>query len=65
MLTNATLFVLPSDLEGMSMALLDAMASGMCVLTSDTAENREAVGDTGFTFKRGDVHDLQRMLTSS
>src|SRR6266568_5384823 len=37
--------------------------SGICVLTSDTAENREAVGDTGFTFKRGDVHDLQRMLT--
>ena len=62
-LTNATLFVLPSDLEGMSLALLDAMGAGICVLTSDTPENREAVADAGFTFNRGDVQDLQRMLT--
>jgi len=62
-LTNAALFVLPSDLEGMSLALLDAMGSGICVLTTDTPENREAIADAGFTFKRGDVQDLQRMLT--
>ena len=61
-LTNAALFVLPSDLEGMSMALLDAMGAGISVLTSDTPENREVVADSGFTFKCGDVHDLQRML---
>jgi glycosyltransferase involved in cell wall biosynthesis len=61
-LTNAALFVLLSDLEGMLMALLDAMGAGICVLTSNTAENLEAVADCGFTFKSGDVHDLQRML---
>jgi glycosyltransferase involved in cell wall biosynthesis len=49
-LTNAMLFVLPSDLEGLSLALLDAMGAGLCVLTSDVPENREAVEQAGFTF---------------
>jgi glycosyltransferase involved in cell wall biosynthesis len=62
-LTNAALFGLPSDLEGMSLALLDAMGAGICVLASDTPENIEAIADTGFTFRRGDVLDLERMLT--
>ena len=60
--TNAALFVLPSDLEGLSLALLDAMGAGVCALTSDTPENIEALSDAGFTFRRGDVNDLQRML---
>jgi len=62
LLTNATLFVLPSDLEGLSLALLDAMGAGVCVLTSDIPENLELVETAGFTFKRGDVDDLERML---
>ena len=62
LLTNAMLFVLPSDLEGLSLALLDAMGAGVCVLTSDVPENCEVVEDAGFTFKRGDVRDLERML---
>jgi glycosyltransferase involved in cell wall biosynthesis len=62
LLTNALLFVLPSDLEGLSLALLDAMGAGICVLTSDIPENREVVEDAGFTFRRGDVPDLERML---
>ena len=60
--TNAALFVLPSDLEGLSLALLDAMGAGVCVLASDVPENYEVIEDTGFVFKRGDVPDLQRML---
>jgi glycosyltransferase involved in cell wall biosynthesis len=63
LLTNAALFVLPSDLEGLSLALLDAMGAGVCVLASDAPENIEAIGDAGFTFRRNDVNDLQRMLT--
>ncbi len=58
LLTNAMLFVLPSDLEGLSLALLDAMGAGLCVLASDVPENREVVQDAGFTFKAGDVADL-------
>ena len=58
LLTNAMFFVLPSDLEGLSLALLDAMGAGLCVLTSDIPENREVVHGAGFTFERGNVTDL-------
>jgi len=62
LLSNAALFVLPSELEGLSLALLDAMAAGVCVLTSDIPENNEVVDGAGFTFHRGDQADLERML---
>ena len=62
LLTNAMMFVLPSDLEGLSLALLDAMGAGLCVLSSDVPENREAVEDAGFTFRRGDAADLADRL---
>ena len=62
LLTNAMLFVLPSDLEGLSLALLEAMGAGICVLASDIPENRELVDGAGFTFKHGDASDLERML---
>ena len=44
-LTNAALFVLPSDMEGMSLALLDAMGAGICVLASDIPVLKEIGGD--------------------
>lgn len=62
LLTNAMLFVLPSDLEGLSLALLDAMGAGVCVLASDIPENRELVDGAGFTFRHGNQNDLERML---
>jgi glycosyltransferase involved in cell wall biosynthesis len=62
LLTNAMLFVLPSDLEGLSLALLDAMGAGLCVLTTDLPENREALDGKGFTFRRGDATDLADRL---
>jgi glycosyltransferase involved in cell wall biosynthesis len=62
LLTQAMMFVLPSDLEGLSLALLDAMGAGLCVLASDIPENREVVEGAGFTFKAGDERDLAEML---
>lgn len=62
LLTNAMIFVLPSDLEGLSLALLDAMGAGLCVLTSDVPENRELVDGAGFTFERGNAADLAEHL---
>jgi len=62
LLTNAMLFVLPSDLEGLSLALLEAMGAGLCVLVSDIPENLKLMNGAGFTFRRGDVADLTRML---
>jgi glycosyltransferase involved in cell wall biosynthesis len=62
LLTNAMLFVLPSDLEGLSLALLEAMGAGLCVLASDIPENREVVEGAGFLFGKGDAADLAGML---
>ena len=60
--SNAALFVLPSELEGLSLALLDAMAAGVCVLTSDIPENNKVVDGAGFAFHRGEQTDLERRL---
>jgi glycosyltransferase involved in cell wall biosynthesis len=60
--SNAALFVLPSELEGLSLALLDAMAAGVCVLTSDIPENNKVVDGAGFAFHRGVQTGLERML---
>ena len=62
LLRNALLLVLPSDLEGLSLVLLEAMAAGVCVLASDIPENQEVIQDAGFTFAQGNVDDLARML---
>jgi glycosyltransferase involved in cell wall biosynthesis len=60
--SNARLFVLPSDLEGLPIALLEAMSFGNCCLTSDIPENLEVIGDCGMTFRKGDTDDLTRKL---
>jgi glycosyltransferase involved in cell wall biosynthesis len=61
--SNARVFVLPSDIEGLPIALLEAMSFGNCCLTSDIDENLEVVGDCGATFRQGDVDDLAKKLS--
>lgn len=56
--SNAYLFVVPSDVEGMAMSLLEAMSYGNCCLVSDIPENLEVVEDNAFSFQKGDVGDL-------
>ncbi len=60
--SNARIFVLPSDIEGLPIALLEAMSFGNCCLTSDIAENLEVIGDCGMTFQKGDPGDLAAKL---
>lgn len=60
--SNAYAFVLPSDLEGMPLSLLEAMSYGNCVITSDIEECTSVAEDCGLTFKKGDAEDLQRVL---
>jgi glycosyltransferase involved in cell wall biosynthesis len=55
---NAYLFVQPSESEGLSIALLEAMAAGTATLVSDIPENREALSYTGYTFRNKNVADL-------
>lgn len=60
--SNAYGFVLPSDVEGMSLSLLEAMSYGCCCLVSDISENTEVVEDKAFRFAKGDVRDLQSKM---
>lgn len=62
--SNARVFVLPSDIEGLPIALLEAMSFGNCCLTSDIPENIEVIGDCGATFERGNVEDLAQKLNA-
>ncbi|MBP3634677.1 MAG: glycosyltransferase family 4 protein [Oscillospiraceae bacterium] len=59
---NAYIYVLPSDLEGMPLSLLEAMSFGRCCLVSDIAECAEVVEEHGVLFRRGDVKDLAQKL---
>jgi glycosyltransferase involved in cell wall biosynthesis len=60
--SNAYCYVLPSDLEGMPLSLLEAMSYGNCCLTSDIDECAEVLEDKGVTFKKGNVDDLRVKL---
>ncbi len=60
--THAALFVQPSQSEGLSIALLEAMSYGLPVLVSDIAGNLEAIGTTGLTFTNRSVSDLEEKL---
>ena len=59
----ADVFVLPSRREGLSYALLAAMAAGAAPIVSDIPGNVEAVGDTGVIVPVGDVAALADTLT--
>ena len=60
--SNAYLYVLPSDLEGMPLTLLEAMNYGCCCVTSDIGECADVMDGCGFTFPRGNVEALRETL---
>lgn len=63
--SNAYLYTLPSDLEGMPLSLLEAMSYGNCCLVSDIAECTEVVEDKAMVFRRGDMEDLSEKLQTA
>lgn len=60
--SNAWVYVLPSDLEGMPLSLLEAMSYGNCCVVSDIPECVEAVGDRAVVFPKGDIKKLAKCL---
>ena len=60
--SNAYIYTLPSDLEGMPLSLLEAMSYGNCCLVSDIPECTEVVEDKAIIFKKSDVSDLKKKL---
>ena len=62
MYSNAYLVCLPSDLEGMSLSLLESLAYKNAVLCSDIPENVFVAEDRAVYFKKGDISDLTEKL---
>jgi len=60
--SNAIIFVQPSESEGLSFALIEAMSYARPCLVSDIDSNREALASTGVFFKDRDYQDLRDKL---
>jgi len=61
--SNALAFVLPSEMEGLSVALLEALTYGLPAIVSDIPENRELVDEFGgYVFRVNDVNSLADAL---
>lgn len=60
--SNALIYCLPSDLEGMPLSLLEAMSYGNCCLVSNIPECAEVVEDKAVIFEKSNVEDLKDKL---
>jgi len=60
--SNAYCVVQPSTMEGLSIALLEALSYGRCVLVSDIPENMEVAEECALSFRSKDVDDLRSKL---
>ncbi len=60
--SHCYIYAQPSEAEGLSLSILEAMSYGNCCLVSDIPANLEAVGDAGFHFANKNVDDLADRL---
>jgi len=60
--SNALAYVHPSESEGQSVALLEALSYGNCVVASDAPESVEVAGENAHYFKSGDYQSLREVL---
>lgn len=60
--SNALAYVHPSESEGQSVALLEALSYGNCVVASDAPESVEVAGENAHYFKSGDHQSLREVL---
>jgi len=63
----ADIYISPSHVDGSSVTLMEALASGLPCLVSDIAGNQEWVeeGVNGWIFRDGDVDDLAEKILSA
>jgi glycosyltransferase involved in cell wall biosynthesis len=61
---HADLFVFPSTVETFGNPLVEAMASGAAIASSNTAAMPEVLGDAGAYFKPCDVEDMAAVILS-
>ena len=62
--THAGVFVQPSEDEGLSLALLEALGYGLPCVVSDISANLEAINDCGVSFASKNIIDLKQKLSS-
>jgi glycosyltransferase involved in cell wall biosynthesis len=61
------IYISPSHVDGTSVTLLEALASGLPCLVSDIPGNKDWIeeGVNGWTFRDGDVDDLAEKILSA
>ncbi|MBQ3426307.1 MAG: glycosyltransferase family 4 protein [Clostridia bacterium] len=60
--SNCYIYVLPSDIEGMPMSLLEAVGYNTRVLVSDIPENVDCLEGYGNSFEKSDPESLRKSL---
>ena len=60
--SRAQVYVLSSRWEGFGLVLVEAMAHGLPIVSSDLPTSKEILGDFGIYFKTGDIRDLCEAL---
>ena len=63
--SNCFAYIIPSDLEGMSISLLEALGYGCRVIASDIEDNKNIYDDQICFFKHGDVNSLCAVMKST
>ncbi len=62
---NAETFVMPSKYEGFGLGIVEAMASGTPVVTTNRTSLPEVVGDAGFTVDADDARQMAGAIIST
>ena len=60
--SNAYIYILPSEIEGHPLSLLEAASSGCCCLTSDIKQLDGILGDSSLVFSLSDSNSLKESL---
>ena len=63
--TQASVYVSSSRWKNFGLVLVQAMAHGLPVISSDLPSSKEILGDFGMYFKNGDVDDLANQLEAA